>query len=78
MMGAFALGDVLTHDQDNRAVLYQHRSGRFADPEHRAVLADLAEFPTHRPAELFAADGDIPLDGLAIGVIKHVEHGMTD
>src|ERR1700682_533302 len=74
----FALRYVLAHDQDDRAVLDRHGSGGFANPERRAVLAQLAEFPAHGPAELFEAAGDIPLGGVPIGLMKNIHDGTTD
>ncbi len=59
-------------------MLDQQGSSGFADPEHRAVLTPLAEFPGRRPAELSEADGDITLDGLPIGFMKNIQHGLTD
>src|SRR2546427_2360116 len=49
----FTFCNVLARDQDNRIVRPKDGSGRFANPKHRAVLAHLAELPSHRLAELF-------------------------
>src|SRR5205807_7148424 len=73
-----ALGDVFASDQDDWAVRPVDSSGRFADPEHRAVLADLAQFPVHRAAQLFKAETDVSLSGVSVGFIKDIQHGMTD
>src|SRR3982074_1769669 len=74
-----ALGDVLARDQQNGTIVRpRHEFDIFADPKHRAVLAELANFPALRLAGLFQADGNIPFDGLSISFMKMRHHRMTD
>src|SRR5437870_8200448 len=73
-----AIGNVLTHDQDDGTIPDEHGFGRLPAPEHRAVLAHVAQFPAHRPAKLLPADGDIPPDSLSIGFVKYRQYCSTD
>ena len=73
------LGDVLGGDQDDGlAARPAHRLGRLAHPQHRTVLAHLAELPAERAAELLQAEGDVRLNGLSIGSAEDLQHRLAD
>ena len=79
VLGALARGDVLAHDEHgDLTVRRSHRSRRLANPEHRAVLADLAQLPAHGLTRMLEAAGDVPTGSLSVGLQEHVQHGTTD
>ena len=76
--GALALRDILGHDQDDGSVLDQHRSGRLANPERFPILADFAQFPTHRSTEIFEANGFIPPGARSVSLMEQDVHGTAN
>ena len=79
MFGALAFGDVFAGDQNNELVAgAPHGLRVLANPQDRAVLPDLLDFPSVRLTYRLQADRNAFANKLAVFLAKDVEYGRAD
>jgi hypothetical protein len=79
LLGPPTLGDVFACNQDDRIIASPpHGLGIFTNPEHAAILADLADFPAMRTTEVFYAGCHMAFNELSIFLEKDIQHRLSN